>query len=178
MDFIIGLPKSHGKEVIFVVIDTLSKYGHFIALSLPFTAVYVAQAYLDGVFRLRGWPRSIVSDRDSIFLSTFWQALFCIQGTEFKLSLAYHPQADGQTEVVNKCLETYLRCMTFECPKDWSCWLPLAEWWYNTNFHSSSQLTPYEVVYNQPPPHHLPYLPGDSKVDMVDRSLQQREEMI
>lgn len=90
-------------------------------------------------------------------------------------STAYHPQSDGQTEVVNRCLETYLRCMCSEQPSSWSKWLSLAEWWYNTNFHSSIQTTPYEVVYGQPPPIHLPYLPGASVNATVDRSLTARE---
>lgn len=63
-------------------------------------------------------------------------------------------------------------------PKDWSLWLPLAEWWYNTHYHTSSQFTPYEVVYNQPPPLYLPYLAGESSVEAVDRSMTRRREMI
>ena len=87
-----------------------------------------------------------------------------------QLLSAYHPQTDGQTEVVNRFLETYLRCMFVDSPQQWSKWLPLAEWWYNTTFHSAIQTTPYEVVYGQPPPIHLHYLPGESKVQLVDRS--------
>lgn len=68
--------------------------------------------------------------------------------------------------------------MTGECAKEWSFWIPVAEWWYNTNFHTSAQLTPYEVVYNQPPPHHMPYLPRESLNPSVDRSMTKREEMI
>ena len=112
INFIIGLPKSEGKEVIFLVVDRISKYAHFMALHHPFTAVEVALAYIDGVFKLHGWPKSIVSDRDLIILSDFWKALFTIQGTSLQLSSAYHPQFDRQTEVLNKFLETYLRCMT------------------------------------------------------------------
>ena len=178
MDFITGLPNSNGKEVILVVVDRLSKYSHFIALPHNFTAPLVAQAYLDQVFKLHGWPRSIVSDRDPIFLSKFWKALFTLHGTDFLLSSSYHPQTDGQTEVVNRCLEGYLRCMCAEVPKEWAAWLPLSEWWFNTHFHSATQATPYEIVYNQAPPLHLPYLPGECPVEAVDRSMQRREQMI
>ncbi|GMI89824.1 hypothetical protein HRI_002651700 [Hibiscus trionum] len=79
------------------------------------------------------------------------------------------------TERVNQCLETYLRCMTGERPREWSDWVHLAEWWYNTSFHSAIQVTPYQALYGQPPPIHVPYVAGDSLVAEVDRSLQHRE---
>lgn len=178
MDFIDGLPSSFGKTVIFVVVDRLSKTAHFMALSHPYSAMSVAQAFLDTVFRLHGLSNSIVSDRDSVFLSDFWQELFRLQGCSLAMSTAYHPQSDGQTEVVNRCLETYLRCMTSDKPYLWSKWLPLAELWYNTNYHTATQTTPYDIVYGQSPLVHLPYLPGESKVQVVAKCLQDREDML
>lgn len=178
MDFIEGLPPSAGKHCILVVVDRLSKNAHFLALSHPYTAIEVAQAYLDSVFKLHGMPQDITSDRDPTFLSEVWRELFRVHGVDLRFSTAYHPQTDGQTEVTNKTLETYLRCMTADAPHTWSKWLPLAEWWYNTTFHSSIKCTPYEVVYGQPPPVHLPYLPGESSSAVVDRSLQKREDLI
>lgn len=68
--------------------------------------------------------------------------------------------------------------MCGEQPKEWSLWLPLAEWWYNTHYHSSIGMTPYEVVYNQPPPVYLPCLAGDEAHPIVDRSMQRRQTMI
>lgn len=178
MDFIDGLPMSSGKEVILVIVDRFSKAAHFIGLSHPYTASSVAQAFLDTFYKLHGFPRSIVSDRDAVFVSDFWRELFQLQGCSLNLSTAYHPQSDGQTEVVNRCLETYLRCMTGERPKQWSSWLPLAEYWYNTSYHSSTQTTPFEIVYGQPPPIHLPYVPGESKVQVVAKCLEDREKML
>jgi hypothetical protein len=68
------------------------------------------------------------------------------------LNIAYHPQTDGQTEVVNKCLETYLRCFASEKQNRWAQWLPLAERWYNTSDHTATRMTFFEEVYGQNPP--------------------------
>ena len=103
MAFIEGFPKSNGKDVIMVVVDCLSKYAHFLPLSHPFSTIGVAQAFMDGVFKLHGVPTSIFSNLDKVFLSQFWQELFKHLGTKLKMSTAYHPQSDGQSEVVNRC---------------------------------------------------------------------------
>lgn len=178
MDFIEGLPKSAGKDVIFVIVDRLSKYAHFIPLSHPYTAMSVAQAFLDNIYKLHGLPSNIITDRDKIFLSAFWKELFKLLRVDLKFSTAYHPQTDGQTEVLNRSIETYLRCMTCEKPREWSKWLSLAEYWYNTNYHTAAKTTPYQLVYGQPPPLHSPYKSGNSLVDAVDRSLKTREAAI
>jgi hypothetical protein len=178
MDFIIGLPKSGNKSVIMVVVDRLSNYAHFCALQHPFTASTVAQHFMDQVFKLHGMPHSIVSDRDPTFTSNFWQELFKIQGTQLRLNTTYHPHTDGQTKVVNKCLETYLRCFSLEKKNQWAQWLTIVEWWYNTSYHTTTCMTPFEAVYGQRPPLVLSYLPGVSKVQVVDQTLTVQEAIL
>lgn len=119
MDFIDGLPLSQGKTTIFVVMDRLSKYAHFVPISHPYTAVGVAQVFFEQIFRLHGVPQSIICDRDVAFTSAFWKELFLLQGTHFNFTSSYHPQIDGQIEVVNRTLEMYLCCFTGTRPKEW-----------------------------------------------------------
>jgi hypothetical protein len=123
MDFIVGLPSFQSHSVIFVVVDRLSKAAHFGSLPTHFTAAKVAELFAIMVCKLHGMPRSIVSDRDPVFLSHFWQELFRLSGTKLCMSTAYHPQSDGQTEIVNKLLQQYLRCFVHDKPKQWGNYL-------------------------------------------------------
>lgn len=75
-----------------------------------------------------------------------------MHSTQLKMNSAYHPETDGQTEVLNRCQETYIRCFASEQPRHWVDWLPWAEFWYNTNYHVSIEKTPFEIVYGRPPP--------------------------
>lgn len=101
MDFIAALPLSHGFSVIMVVVDRLTKCAHFGALPGAFNASKVADLFTSMVVKLHGFPSSIITDRDKVFMSKFWQKLFEISGTTLKHNSAYHPQTDGQSEVVN-----------------------------------------------------------------------------
>ena len=123
MDFIDGLPKVHGKSVILTVVDRFSKYAHFIALSHPYTAASVVRAFFEGIVLLHGFPNSIVNDHDPVFTSNLWRDLFNLAGMKLRLSTAFHPQTDGQSEIVNKVIAMYLRCATGDRPRLWVDWL-------------------------------------------------------
>ena len=128
MDFITGLPTSNAHSVIMVIVDRLSKFAHFLPLKADYNSKKVAETFIANIVKLHGMPRSIVSDRDKVFMSQFWQQLFKQQGTTLARSSAYHPQTDGQSEIVNKTLEMYLRCFCFSNPKRWLQILPWAEY--------------------------------------------------
>ena len=178
MGFIEGLPSSNGYTVIMVVVDRLSKYAHFVALKHPYTAITIAKAFVANVVRLHGIPTAIVSDRDKVFVSSFWQALFQLQGTKLRMSSSYHPQTDGQIEVVNRTLEQYLRCFAGDQPRKWVEWIPWAEFSYNTSIHSATKMTSFEAVYGILPPHLLTYVPGTSRVQAVDEYLRDRDTIL
>jgi transposase InsO family protein len=104
MDFIEALPKVGGKSVILTVVDRLSKYAHFIPLTHPYSATTVAHKLFSEIVRLHGLPKSIVSDRDVGFTSRFWHELFRLSAVKLQMTSAYHPQSDGQSEIVNKII--------------------------------------------------------------------------
>lgn len=93
------------------------------------------------------------------------------------MSSSYHPQTDGQTERVNQCLETYLRCFVHACPHKWIQWLSLAEFWYNTSTHSALGRTPFEVLYGFPPRHLVLDVDAAVPVPELSQWLQDRDLM-
>jgi hypothetical protein len=86
-------------------------------------------------------------------MSNMWQELFKLFDTQLIMSSSYHPQTDDQTERLNQCLETYLRCAVHASSGKWFHWLPLAEFWYNTTYHTALGHSPFEVLYGHPPRH-------------------------
>lgn len=172
-----GLPQSGSVNCVLVVIDSLTKYGHFIPLRHPFTAAIVAKAFMNNVYKLHSMPSVLISDRDRIFTSSLWQELFKLAGVDLHMSSSYHPQSDGQTERLNQKMETFLRCFVSSCPNKWSSWLPLAEFWYNCCPHSTIGVSPFVVLYG-----HSPRQFGITEADAVEVPelsvwLQQRQVM-
>jgi hypothetical protein len=176
--FVEALPKVHGKSVLLMVVDRFLKYAHFIALGHPYTASSVARAFFQEIVRLHGFPESIVSDRDPVFTGHVWRDLFRHAGVKLRMSTAFHPQTDGQSEVVNKTITMYLRCLTGDRPRDWLDWLPWAEFCYNTAYHTALQATPFQVVYGRAPSALLPYTSWTAHTDAVDNLLADRDEFL
>ena len=148
MDFILGLPKtSKSMDSIFVVVYWFSKMAHFIPCHKVDEACYIVNLFFKEVVRLHGLPRSIVSDKDSKFLSHFWKTLLEKIDTKLFFSTTCHPQTDGQTEVVNRTLGQMLRCLISRNPRVWENLLPHFEFAYNRVVNFSTSHTPFEVVY-------------------------------
>lgn len=171
MDFIKGLPLVQGKKAILVIVDRFTKFAHFLALEHRFITQQVAQLLFSKILELYGMPKSIVRDRDRIFLSEFWQKLFQLQGTMLKHCTAYHYQSDWQAERINQCSETYLCCFCYNKLQDWAKWLLWALYWYNTTWKTSTSFTPYKALYGRPPLTILQYIPKAARVQAVAHTL-------
>ena len=91
MDFITGLPKVQGQDCVYVIVDRLTKFAHLFAISSDYSASQVANLFFREVFQLHGQPKTIVSDHDSKFTSSFWQELFKLVRTGLTTSTSYHP---------------------------------------------------------------------------------------
>jgi len=108
-DFITKLPLAQGYDAILVVCDHFSKMAHFIATTEKTSTEGLAKLFWDHVWKLHGLPESIISDRGVQFVAGMMKELNNLLGIQTKLSTAYHPQTDGQTERINQELEQYLR---------------------------------------------------------------------
>ena len=151
LDWITGLPVStrHGQayDSILTVVCRVTKYALFIPTREDSTAVDFAQLFFEHVECRFGTPRSIVTDRDSRITSEFWREVCEIQMIKRRMSTAYHPQTDGQSEALNRIIEDYLRAYTAEDQTVWSNLLPLAQFAYNNSRNHTTRMSPNRLLH-------------------------------
>lgn len=151
MDFISQLPTSSGFDSILVVVDRFSKMAIFLKSHTSASSEDLANLFVESVFSKHGLPSNIVSDRGSLFVSSFWTNLCQQLKITWNLSTAYHPESDGQTERINQILEQYLQMFVNYQQDDWSNWLPLVEFSYNNSTHSATKNSPFYTLYGRHP---------------------------
>jgi hypothetical protein len=135
MDFIVGFPlMARRHELIFVVVDTLTKSAHFIPVRTMYQAPNKGRVFISEIVRLHGMSKNIISDRGSMFTGRFWTSFQEALGTQLNFSTAYHPETDGQTERTNQTLEDMLHMYVMDQQKCWEEFLPLVEFTYNNSY--------------------------------------------
>ncbi|GKA26151.1 putative reverse transcriptase domain-containing protein [Tanacetum coccineum] len=150
MDFVTKLPKtSSGHDIIWVIIDRLTKLAHFIPTRETDSMETITRLYIKEIVSWHGVPISIISDHDSHFTSEFWQSIESALGTLLDMSMTYHPQTDGQSERTIQTLEDMLRACVIDFRKGWERHLPLVEFSYNNSYHASIKASPFEVLYGR-----------------------------
>ena len=146
MDFMSGLPTTRrGHDCVYVVVDRFSKMAIVVACRKMITAEETAKLFFEHVCVHFGLPKSIISNRDSRLISKFWFALWAKLDIELTKSTAFHPQTDGQTEVVNRMIIHILRIYHAKHPHTWDESLPYVQHSYNRALHSSIGNSPFEV---------------------------------
>jgi hypothetical protein len=160
MDFLLGLSRTkRGHDSIFVVVDRFSEMSHFIAYHKNDDASHIANLFFREIMHIHGVPRTIVSDREMKFMSYFWKTLWGKLGTKLLFSTTCHPQTDGPREVVNMTLSALLRSMIRKNLHEWEECFPHVKFANNRVVHSTTQLSPFEVVYGFKPIMPLDLLP-------------------
>jgi len=140
MDFIVELLLSSGHDA---VVDSVSKWAHFIPMHTMVTAEGVARLFLHQVWKLHGLPKCVVSDHRPQFVTHFTRELHCLLGIKLASSTAWHPQTNGQTECVNQELDQYLWLFVNKWQDDWYNLLPMVEFQHNNHIHSATQQPPF-----------------------------------
>src|SRR4051812_3575372 len=151
MDFITDLPLSDGFDTVMVIVERMTKMSHFIPSHKTITAEQTADLFIHHVLRLHGLPEEVISDCGPQFVAKFWKQMLELLGVTIKLSSAFHPQTDGQTERVNQVLEQYLHCMVDYQQADWNQLLPMSEFAYNNTVQVSIGMSPFYAIYGYHP---------------------------
>ncbi|GKE83782.1 reverse transcriptase domain-containing protein, partial [Tanacetum coccineum] len=150
MDFVTKLPKtSIGHDAIWVIVDRLTKSTHFIPIRATDSMETLTRLYIKEIVSRHGVPISIISDHDSHFTSRFWRSLQNALGTQLDMSIAYHPETDGQSERTIQTLEDMLRACVIDFRKGWDKHLPLVEFSYNNSYHASIKAAPFKALYGR-----------------------------
>jgi transposase InsO family protein len=151
MDFFVGLSfTSHRHNAILAIVDNLTKSAHFIPVRDTYDVTNVARLFLSEVICLHGIPKKIISDSDSRFTSRFWTSLQSALGTQLNSGTTYHPETNGKTKRVNQFMKDMIRMYVMDNQTQWEKYLPLVEFAYNNNYHSSIGMPPYESLYGRP----------------------------
>ena len=150
-DFITKLPLAQGYDSILVVVDRLTKMAHFIPTTEKTTAGGLARLFRDNVWKLHGLPESIILDRGLQFTAEMMRELNTMLGINSKLSMAFHPQTDGQTERMNQELEQYLQMFIDHHQEQWPEWLGTTEFAYNNKVQTSTKVLPFVANSGQDP---------------------------
>ncbi|MBW0580293.1 hypothetical protein O181_120008 [Austropuccinia psidii MF-1] len=172
MDFISQLPLLSNFHSILVAVDRFSKMAIFIPTYGSITSLDLAQIFISHAFSKHGLPVSIVSDRGSLFVSSFWTQLCQKLKISRDLSTEFHPETDRQTERLNQILEQYLWMYVSYRQDDWHTWLPLAEFAYNNAEHSSKKQSPFYTIYGRNPSFELIHVSQDSPAGKLSTKLQ------
>src|ERR1700759_2310956 len=152
VDFITALPPSDGYDSIMVVVaHGLTKGVIYTPCNKTIDALSTAQMFIDHVWKRFGLPDIIISDRGPQFGSRVFQEMCKLLKIDHRMSTAYHPQTDGETERVNQEIETYLRIFCASEPKKWNTYLPMAEFAHNNRAHETSKMSPFQIMYGTDP---------------------------
>ncbi|GKC49187.1 putative reverse transcriptase domain-containing protein [Tanacetum coccineum] len=144
------LPKSlQGYDTMWVIVDQLTKSIIFVPMRETNSMEKLARMYLKEVVTRHGIPVSIICDRDPRFASNFWRSLQKALGTNLDMSIAYHPQTDGQSERTIQTLKDMLRACVIDFGNGWVNHLPLVEFSYNNSYHTSIKAAPFEALYGR-----------------------------
>ena len=150
MDFVTSLPRTQRQhDAIWVIVDRLTKFAHFLPVNVEDSLETLAQLYVDEIVRLHGVLVSIVSDRDPRFTSRFWPSLQAALGTRLHFRTTFHPQTDGQSERTIQTLEDMLRAGVMEFKGSWDTHLALMEFTYNNSYQASIEMAPSEVLHGR-----------------------------
>ena len=143
VDFITELPEFNRWDSIMVVVDSVTKWSHFVSMVTTLSSIGVAQLYVQHVWKHHRLPRRVVSDRGLQFVAEFTREIYWLLGIMLAATTAYHPQGDGQTKRVNQELEQFLQLFINQGQDDWDDLLPFAEFQYNNHVHSATQNVPF-----------------------------------